>query len=68
MAAKSCSGLGASGVLQLVGLVSLPSPHTFLRRAKRDVLKDSADNGTVGAVNVLIPVKLHLLKMHPLVY
>lgn len=47
MAAKSCSGLGALGVLQLVGLASLPSPHPLLRRAKRDVLKDSADNGTV---------------------
>jgi len=43
-------------------------PHPFIRRAERGGLKGSGDNGTVGAVNALIPVKLHLLKMHPAVY
>lgn len=48
------------------GFSSVPCPP--IRRAKRNVLKYFGDNTTVEANNTLISVRLHLLKMHPLVY
>lgn len=52
-----CVGTGFSSI-----------PCLPIRRAKKNVLQYFGDNTTVEAINTLIPVRLHLLKMHPLVY
>lgn len=56
-------------MLRVLGLASLSSPALHsIRRAKRNVSKYFGDNTTVETINTLIPVRLHLLKMHPVVY
>lgn len=48
------------------GFYSIRCPS--IKRAKRNVFKYFGDNTTVDANNALIPIRLHLLKMHALVY